>query len=1125
MMLRWDTTSDFLPRQGENCVFLSLPTYLRKSLALTVSQYLNKNSAIDTFSNNLQFSVIFELLGQSLGLGTSEKNLLLDVLSIYKRWFLEGDHQDYFKGKYFVYVSELIKHVALLVTAPTAPEHVPTQCNLVLRFLDLIFDIVKKTGPLVDSTVFYDALESYIGICNYCFTSKLGPRYQSLIEEVFDMYAYMCIQLNICDSKSWHLLYSYFLKWRNSSDVIEKWAYLSNSLTELICENSLLPDEEKICLRASKNEKYSVVLEKGSYYFFWFRFLNILGDLSTTESPMVFEKLLYRVRQVACRLFKYASAQDSKSSEDGQMLLSMFRQSTFDLLREEHQPQLELGKSDALHIVLAIFSKFPGNYDLTQLSYMYYFVQKYISMSNNMLCKIICVSVGIFSINYPGIKCLIPAYWWGMKQVYEMEFMTKRLDTDVNKLGRSYACLSNALTSYANIYGATTFGEISVGTNGLFGASPTTPLSTLHTLNTYLLKTFRLSLTVPTMVVVIKVLFVSICESHKEIPPDFPVLFVQETSSLMSAKDYDFELCAVVLQTWTDLAHLFNYIRILCSALPHLIIQSLNALLNALFQLPFTNENIELIILCYQCLTQWVSACSLLSINYKSSDRDKNFVLRLFNCFFLCFERKLDFFTTDIELVSDQKLLNAPPQQVKEAATHAMMFVMNFADWLGQDKQPDPVSVSLDKELEPFIDGGSNVRTFAFKDCIFSIIAMPDRATDTLNILTVSYSRGDVRTWTFKRPLQKLCEPIDKTVSSFDIAVLDDLNMFNDAGKSLHYQLTSYMNENQKYKHKMFVELVHESINQYRTTERPRSDQCSETPRVSVCDAPSSLQDADGYLERYHTYSLATQLGWNDIDNLPNIFLFENANTPSNTPNYPLSLILSEEQKASQLPFSIGVVYLPNGYTLDRCIHSPVPISESPTFTQFIDLLGTATHWSKHSSLSKLLDGVVECQEGPKSVLYYDYLQEAVFHVSTTLSSSPNVPQSLVSNLLLSPLVSVIWAENYSDYREHRASLPARLHIVINPVMEFQYRVYLLSKDDKRRHTFGPLKNKMLVTQRSLSFLVRATAINFIMAHEQQWYYKRQCEAQRRLESFIKDNTLKTVSAHMLYTKEISNPD
>ncbi|KAI9315822.1 hypothetical protein BX666DRAFT_1859621 [Dichotomocladium elegans] len=191
------------------------------------------------------------------------------------------------------------------------------------------------------------------------------------------------------------------------------------------------------------------------------------------------------------------------------------------------------------------------------------------------------------------------------------------------------------------------------------------------------------------------------------------------------------------------------------------------------------------------------------------------------------------------------------------------------------------------------------------------------------------------------------------------------------------------------------------------------------------------------------------------------------------------------DRKQGRETMKIAVIYVGPGQEDEQSIlHNN---QGSPMYKAFVNSLGweidIATHPGYLGGLERNLTN------GTRTNYYCSSTLEMVFHDVTKMPTEADDPKQLKKKRHIgNDHVHIVWNEHERDYRIGTIGGDfGNAQIVVNPLSNglFAIRVY---RDEKIPH-FGPLFDRMVVSQATLGPLVRATAINAFRASVHTSYY------------------------------------
>ncbi|KAI0244031.1 hypothetical protein L0F63_003320 [Massospora cicadina] len=180
------------------------------------------------------------------------------------------------------------------------------------------------------------------------------------------------------------------------------------------------------------------------------------------------------------------------------------------------------------------------------------------------------------------------------------------------------------------------------------------------------------------------------------------------------------------------------------------------------------------------------------------------------------------------------------------------------------------------------------------------------------------------------------------------------------------------------------------------------------------------------------------------------------------------------DRKPSRETVKAGLIYVADGQTAEAdilCNQQP-----SPGYVAFAESLGWVVDLATHAGY---LGGLERSgANGTTAVYFCDATKEIMFHDVTRMPNDPGDPQQVKKKRHIgNDSVHIVWNESRCDYSPCTIKGDfGNAQIVIHPLPRGMYDVRIY-KDDHVGH-FGPLHNGMVLSERVLPSLVRATAAN-----------------------------------------------
>ena len=169
----------------------------------------------------------------------------------------------------------------------------------------------------------------------------------------------------------------------------------------------------------------------------------------------------------------------------------------------------------------------------------------------------------------------------------------------------------------------------------------------------------------------------------------------------------------------------------------------------------------------------------------------------------------------------------------------------------------------------------------------------------------------------------------------------------------------------------------------------------------------------------------------------------------------------------------IGIIYVKPGQDSEKEILANS--TSSPEFKKFLENVGKPVELESYPCYLASLDPKGTC--GKVSVSYVDWELEVMFHVPVLMPTDLNDPQQVLKKRHIgNDNVNIVWSESSSDYRiDTFLTHFIFVNIIVYPIDD---QLYKISIHNKLNVNFGPLRDGMVVTWKTLPYLVRCTAVN-----------------------------------------------
>lgn len=238
---------------------------------------------------------------------------------------------------------------------------------------------------------------------------------------------------------------------------------------------------------------------------------------------------------------------------------------------------------------------------------------------------------------------------------------------------------------------------------------------------------------------------------------------------------------------------------------------------------------------------------------------------------------------------------------------------------------------------------------------------------------------------------------------------------------------------------------------------------------------------------------LFNHLGLSSWDQRPNVHLVKKNERL-------LRELKNLDAKRNREAHKIAVVYVGEGQEDKQSILSNACGSQA--YEEFVSGLAWEVELESHTGF---MGGLQKSKTTGETAPYYaTSFVEVMFHVATRMPSNSEECMLQKTRHIGNDEIHIVWSEHWRDYR--RGILPTEfcdVLIVIYPLKNRLFRIQVSRKPEVPY--FGPLFNEMIVGQRVLPGLIRATAINASRAKRSMLtYYQTHYEERfKSLESII----------------------
>eukprot|EP00095_Tigriopus_kingsejongensis_P007384 maker-scaffold1916_size24942-snap-gene-0.4 protein:Tk07384 transcript:maker-scaffold1916_size24942-snap-gene-0.4-mRNA-1 annotation:"250 kda substrate of akt" len=266
-------------------------------------------------------------------------------------------------------------------------------------------------------------------------------------------------------------------------------------------------------------------------------------------------------------------------------------------------------------------------------------------------------------------------------------------------------------------------------------------------------------------------------------------------------------------------------------------------------------------------------------------------------------------------------------------------------------------------------------------------------------------------------------------------------------------------------------------------------------------EVPPQLEENQDYPSVFQQCRrLFSHLGLSSWEQRPNVHLMKKNERL-------LRELKNLDAKRCREAHKIAVVFVGEGQEDKQSILSNA--SGSQAYEEFVSGLAWEVELETHTGF---MGGLQKSKTTGETAPYYaTSFLEVMFHVATRMPSLSEESMLQKTRHIGNDEIHIVWSEHWRDYR--RGILPTEfcdVLIVIYPLKNKLFRIQVSRKPEVPY--FGPLFNEMIVGQRVLPGLIRATAINASRAKRSMltFYQSHYEERSKALENIIANHKDKT---------------
>eukprot|EP00029_Vermamoeba_vermiformis_P002037 TRINITY_DN1236_c0_g1_i1.p1 TRINITY_DN1236_c0_g1~~TRINITY_DN1236_c0_g1_i1.p1 ORF type:complete len:1308 (-),score=371.16 TRINITY_DN1236_c0_g1_i1:111-4034(-) len=329
-----------------------------------------------------------------------------------------------------IFFREMFLHMSLLFAPKEAatPEKLAVHIRLCRAVLTVYLTLAHKLGPSLAETTWEAWLKTLMAVVDCIY--QRGPKDQLHIElfPVANQVLHEAWLLShTTNSTLWTSFGDLARTWLNSSAVLQ-WCATSFGLTRAQLYRLYGPEwgTPNVSLEVALDEKTTaktmIELDTETIYYFWYRMINIIGNLHTTLREPELYRLAYNGlnKIVDAYLEACKNPPPNKTPPSGNTLIQLLGKWLFDAVLED-RPGFEEGTSLAASSLCKIFCfSLDRRFSPTYLSLFCFSLNKILQkdISDKVLISVLVNTRQLFTQQLEGINVLIPAFLYAFSRVW-----------------------------------------------------------------------------------------------------------------------------------------------------------------------------------------------------------------------------------------------------------------------------------------------------------------------------------------------------------------------------------------------------------------------------------------------------------------------------------------------------------------------------------------------------------------------------------------------------------------------------------------------------------------------------------------------------------------------------------
>ncbi|PRP80421.1 rap/ran GTPase-activating protein [Planoprotostelium fungivorum] len=420
MFLEWIRKLGFLEPDPDSSIYLHFPVKARMLLASYTATFLLQT---DTDKNYLatptQIHVAMEALGPGFGLPIEGHYETIEgVIDVYRRWLLgPTTRPDALAKEEQRFYRKIFKHFSLLFEA--RGQVVELQTGLCLRVLQVMDQASREIGHTFDAETWDVLLKIILGATDRLLSdandssqhlsTKLCPQ---LLKVLFGIW----MRSKTTDEYLWSHLAKLSRRWRHRLPLMYQWSNMCAGFTAKVIHQLYGGEEGSPTLQINEYEGEVFELDEELTYFFWHKFLYLLGNVNGISVPNNHLEALRGVHQVVEQFLNIGTKGATLQPPEGNTIFELTEMFLFDCISahitEDDKGAFDKGKAQAfITATKVIISKnSTTKFERRHLAAYYYTAQKIIRHNNYLMSVVISNSVDLFKKELEGSRVLMPYY-------------------------------------------------------------------------------------------------------------------------------------------------------------------------------------------------------------------------------------------------------------------------------------------------------------------------------------------------------------------------------------------------------------------------------------------------------------------------------------------------------------------------------------------------------------------------------------------------------------------------------------------------------------------------------------------------------------------------------------------